>query len=152
MSGNLTHPVDKIIWQLLQDLGHVTDPADNGSWPCYIGPMPDTPDNCVALRGTEGKDDGRLFTGERAEHPGIQIRVRCDSRVDGYVKAKAIFIALDALTSTAVTVQDDVGTATTTYRVYAFTRTGTVISLGAETPTSRRETWSFNLLVSLREQ
>jgi hypothetical protein len=152
VSGQFNHDVGRIIQQMIIDLGGlVTDPSANGSWPCYVGLMPDSPDNCVSVRDTEGRLQGREHvTGYLFEKHGIQIRIRSDGPVDGYVKAAAIFNALNPVTNREVTVMDEVGTASTSYRVQSVQHTSPVLRLGPEQGT-RRYLWTVNDIVSVRQ-
>lgn len=157
MSGVLHHAPQRIIQQLLLDLGGlVTDPGDNLAWPAYVGSLPDAADgsvddNVVAVRDTEGEAQGREMTaGYLFEKHGIQIMVRSDGPVDGYVKAARILQALNGVHNRDVDLLDDAGgTITYTYRVQSVRPTTPVIRMGPE-PQSRRYRWSLNSLVSVR--
>ena len=87
-----------------------------------------------------------MITGQRQEHPGFQIGVRAANHQTGYVKAKAIAIALDEdVKYTGVTVS------ATTYIVYAVSRSSDVLALGKETPNSKRDLFTINATASLRQ-
>ena len=158
MSGELPHSPQRIIQQLLVDLGGlVTDPSADGTWPCYVGSMPDVPDECVSIRDTEGRVEGReMVEGYVFEKHGIQTRIRSRGPVDGYPKAAALFNRMSQnaagtapLTNTTVVVVDEVGTASTSYNVISIKHTGPVVRLGPG-DNSHRHIWVFNSLVSVR--
>jgi hypothetical protein len=152
MSGLLNHPPERVIQQLLVDLGDVTDPNSDLAWPAHVDNMPDDPDNNVAVIGTEGTAEGReMIGGHLFEKYGIQIRVRAINVEDGYTKIAAIMQSLNEDTNlTDVTVADEVGTATSTYEVQSVMPTSTIIRLGPEPNVSRRSVWVSNHLASLR--
>lgn len=151
MSGQLNHEPQRIIQQLLIDLGGlVIASGDIGSWPCFVGIMPEDPDNCVAVSDTTGEVQGReMVSGRLTEKYGIQVRVRGDNPVDGYVKLARIQQAMNEnVLRTPVTVMDQSGTATTDYVVQSITPRSPIIRLGPE-GTSRRHVWVINSIVSL---
>ncbi len=152
MSGPLNHPPQKIIQQLLIDLGGlVTDPDDDADWPCYANRMPDSPDNSVAVTDTAGVAQGKEHAeGALFEKYGIQIRMRSDGPVDGYVKGARILQAITPVTLVTVTVADETGTATSDYVIQSINPQGPVIRIGTEQDNSSRYVWTLNVLVSLR--
>lgn len=147
MSGSLTHSPANIIRYLLISEGLGTLPTDSGSWPVYYSNEPGTPDSVITLYDTAGRIDGHSqIDGRVIEHHGIQVRVRCANPENGYAKARAIAVALDEDVSfSGVTIS------TSTYTVYAVTRSSDVLSLGKETPTSKRNLFTVNATVALRQ-
>ena len=96
MSSNLNHPPGQVIQQLLIDFDLASDVADGVEWPVYYSNHPDSPDDSICVRDTEGFKDGRLMTsGEVIIHYGFQVMVRSANLVDGYVKAKRICVVFD---------------------------------------------------------
>lgn len=152
MSGLLNHPVQRIIQQLLIDDGtFVTDPDDDDLWPCYANQLPDAPDECVAVRDTEGKINGReMATGLLNERPGIQIRTRSNGPSDGFIKSKRIMEWLNRnVNNETVIVMDETGTSTDSYLIQTIIPTSTVIRMGPE-GSSHRYLFSTNHVISLR--
>lgn len=154
MSGNLFHSPADIIRTLLIDLGMATAPSAGGDWPAYVAQEPDTPDSVITVYDTAGTTGGRLQTsGETVEQHGFQVRVRDANHFEGYEKARAIAVALDeSVANAVVSVGDDVGTGSDTYIVYAVTRKGGIISLGKESPASKRSIFTINAVVALRQE
>lgn len=147
MPGALTHsPADVLRW-LLIDLGQGSDPADGAAWPVFASAEPDSPDSCLTVYDTAGRDSGRSHPdGERAEHHGVQVRVRATSHREGYQKARAIALALDQdVYRDTVVIGDDA------YRVWSVSRTGDVLVLGTNIPGSKRHLFTVNAVVSLRQ-
>lgn len=144
MSGSLTHSPAEIIRQLLIDLGVGTA---SGSWPVKFATEPDNPDNVITVYNAAGRSSGRVQNGgERQEHHGFQVRVRSTSESVGYVKARVIAVALDEnVLLTTVTVDSS------TYRIQSISRTGDVISLGKNHPTTNLNLFTINALASLRQ-
>lgn len=144
MSVTLTHSVNDIVRRLLVNMGHGTLPSVNGSWPIGVE-RPNSPDNCVTVRDTTGRVEGRLQpTGEVQEHFGIQVEVRSAVKNVGQLKAQEITYACDReIKNTTVTFESK------TYNIINVNRVGTVMSIGRETPESMRELFTFNALVTI---
>lgn len=147
MSGSLTHSPADIIRNLLVNLGLGTTPSAAGSWPVYAEREPDAPDSVITVYNTAGRKDGRVQVGgEVQEHHGFQVRIRAANPVTGYTKAQAIAIALDE-----TVYQDTVTISAATYLVHAVSRVGSVLALGKETPTSKRNLFTINAVAALRQ-
>lgn len=147
MPGTLTRSPADIVRKLLIDL---TLGSNGGaSWPVFTDAEPNSPDECITVRDTQGRDGGRdMVTAERAEHHGVQIRVRAGTHAAGYTKARAIAVALDRdVYQEMVVVAAGAGGS---YKLHAITRTTDVIPLGKDVPGSKRSLFTLNALVSLR--
>ena len=153
MSNNLTHSPAQIIRDLLVDLGLGTLPSDGGSWPIYNNNTPDSPDSVITITDTVGTSDGRTHTdGEAQEHPGFQVAVRNDSPQGGWEKMNAIRVALsETISRNELSITDNVGTGTSSYIVYAVSKLGGIFALGKDTPTSKRNLFTLNAVVALRQ-
>jgi hypothetical protein len=85
-----------VIRKLLLNHAGVGDSTLNEDWPAFVSIEPDevngkSVDDIVTLYNTVGKDDGRhQIDGSRAEHPGIQVLIRCADSERGLVKAREI--------------------------------------------------------------
>lgn len=147
MSGALTHSPADVIQQLLIDLEQGTAVADAGAWPVYASRMPDTPDSCICVRDTGGTKQGRMMVdGEVQEFPGVQVMVRCASPVAGWTKARAVAVAIDEeVDLPSVTIGSSV------YLVYNVSRSSGPLALGKDAPNSKRNLFSINALVTLRQ-
>lgn len=144
MTGRLNFDPAEIVQQLLIDLGIGTAVADELDWPIYHDSMPDTPDDCIRVKSTEGRDNGRVqHSGEVQEHYGIQIKVRSKSAVDGFTKAHRIASTLDTVIH-----RNEVEVDLDLYRVNSIRRVGNVLALGKE-PDSNRRNWTVNGLASI---
>lgn len=149
MPGLLNHSPAKVIRQLLVNQGYGTDPGNVPlqAWPVYYSGEPDTPDSVVTVYDTAGPRGQReMVTGERLEHYGIQVRVRSAAHDAGWAKANAIAVAFDKDTELM-----SVAIGSSRYTVYAITRTTSVIDLGRDVPTGKRNLFTLNALVALRQ-
>tara|TARA_R110002110_G_scaffold145775_6_gene335360 strand:- start:6325 stop:6726 length:402 start_codon:yes stop_codon:yes gene_type:complete len=129
------------------DLTLGTAPSADALWPIHVDNEPDLPDDCFTVYGTEGNGVGRtMVDGKKIVHHGIQIRVRAASGRLGYIKARQVAVSLDenVLRST-VTISGS------TYTVQSVDRTGDVIRLGKQKPSSERSLFTINAVVSLRQ-
>lgn len=149
MSGELYHSQAYIIRQLMIDRGLVTHPDDEEEWPCNFNSLPEEPDNALVITDTEGRAQGRVFTGYLTEKHGIQIRSRSADVVSGFVKLTRILNSLSRVNNEEVVIMEDTGTGTTSYLVQTLTPTSPVVRLGREAEGGRYE-WTLNLVISLR--
>ena len=147
MSGSLVHSPADVIRYLLVSLGLGTQPSARGSWPIYVANEPDSPDSVITVQGTSGRQGGRLqVNGEIQEHQGIQIRVRDANHEDGYAKADTIKEVIDkSIRLNEVTIGSSV------YLVWSVSRVGGIIELGKDVPDSKRDLFTLNAVVSLRQ-
>lgn len=144
------HSPADILRYLIIDLGLGTLPTSNGNWPVYTSDEPTSPDSCITTYDTTGRDGGRImYTGEREEYPGVQVRIRGKDHTTAFVKAQAVAETLDKGTNNLglrlVTVTIDAAS----YLVYCVIRTGSVQHLGKESPTSKRKLFVINCLIRL---
>lgn len=139
------HSPAEVIRQLLVDQGLGTNPG--GIWPVFDSALPDLPDNCIAVKDRPGTEDGRsMITGELFVHYGFMVFIRSKDHPLGWVKASALRTALaEGTYQEPVTVDD------THYLVHCISRIGAVLPLGYETPTSRRNLFTINAAVSLKQ-
>jgi len=146
MSGTLLHTPANILRWLLISLAQGTDPDADEDWPIYVSREPNAPDSVITIYNTTAVKQGRLMiSGEVAERPGVQIRVRDPDEKSGFVKANAIAIALDGVTYGGVTLD---GTA---YKVYAVSRTSGPLSIGKEDSPTKRNIFTLNVTAALRQ-
>jgi hypothetical protein len=115
-------------------------------WPIGVE-RPDSPDDCVTVTETTGRRDGRTMTdGEVIEHPGIQVEVRAADHNAGFLKAKQIATYCDEqVSNSGVTFEGK------HYNIINISRVGVVMSIGRESPESRRELFTFNAMVTLTQ-
>jgi hypothetical protein len=146
-------PADVIRW-LLVALAQGTDPTMTtlAAWPVYASDEPDTPDSVITTYDTTAQMDGRtLFNGNWAQHYGVQIRVRAANHGDGYVKAKEICDAIDAVSYQQVSV---IGARShvNQYRVITLCRNGEPMAIGKETPKTMRKLFTINLVTPILQE
>jgi len=147
MSGSLVHSPADILRYLMIELGLGTLPSANGSFPVYVDQEPDKPDSAITLFDTTGRSQGKDHpTGELQRHPGIQIKVRTARASTAYTKADAIVVSL-----TESVDKETVSVETSSYSVQSVTVTSGPIRLGKETLTSKRNSFTINVVISLRQ-
>ena len=147
MSGNLTHPQSDIVRHLIINLGYASLPSGGNDWPTYIAKEPDTPDNCITIYDTEGRQGPRdMPTGRRQENHGFQIRVRSSDQLTGYAKARTLAVALDESVRLNNVIIDS-----STYIVYVVSRSGDVNYLGRDSSQGYRNLFTINAVVALRQ-
>lgn len=147
MSGNLSHSVEQIIQYLLDDLSLGTLPSEDDSWPVFRANLPDAPDSLIAVLRTASDIKGRLhYDGTVVEHYGVQITVRGVTDTAGATKAQSI------VESFAGTVKNtDVTIGSNVYRVHTIKRINGPLSIGNESPESKRKIFTINITVSMRQ-
>ena len=85
-------------------------------------------------------------TGELLGHEGIQLRFRSVDAPRGWLKADAVQTALaEEIYQNSVVIESS------DYVVHCFARIGNVMSLGKESPTSKRNVFTLNAVVSLKQ-
>jgi hypothetical protein len=141
----LSHSPAKIVRQLLIN-SEVARQVPLVPWPVYALSEPESPDDVLTVFNTSGVDHGRLMpTGERSQHEGIQVRVRAASEEEGYIKSMEVAEFFDRVLRVEVALGDN------TYILHSFNRTSPVISLGKESPESKRYLFTINGLLLVEE-
>lgn len=127
----------------------LSDPTVSGAWPVYVGVLPDgdkTVDDIAMSMDTAGLKDGRLMnTGKNIIHEGVQLMVRAEAYNTGYEKTRALATALEGVDGNQITI------GTSTYQIDNVSQTSSVMVLGQEEGTKRRELFSVNFLITLKE-
>lgn len=169
MSGYLTHQPAEIIQKLTIDLGFgnqqyptqvapgaiVAIPPYNQFvvvWPVYFGFMPDPPDSALCVYDTSGVLEGRTMSdSEPQEQYGFQIKFRCAEDQINQVATNARWMtyAFGQLLRQLVFVPGDGQRFGADYLVQAITRRSTLLSLGRESPTTRRRLFTMNFTASI---
>jgi Bacteriophage minor capsid protein len=120
-------------------------PAAGVQWGVSIGHQNSTEECCLSVYDTAAISDGRIMsTGERIEHPGIQVRIRATNYPQGWAKAWEICKLMDATVREPVTMPDGA------VRMDAITRKGRPIPLGFE-PGGRLVLFVINATMTLSE-
>jgi hypothetical protein len=145
--ATLVHTHANIIRQLLTDAGLGILPSVSGDWPVTHSNEADRPDNFLTVRGTTGQSDGRsMIDGELFEHRGWQIRVRSTNEDVGHTKANAIRQYLSGVLNQLVNIDG------TQYVVQCFSRIGTILYIGKDTPNGKRTIHTLNGLITVRQR
>lgn len=146
MPGPLVHAPSAVVRQALFELGIGSYPPET-PWPLHVGEEPGEPDNCVTLYDVRGRDHGRnMVNWERAEHHGLQVRVRCTHYEVGYRKARQIAVAFD----TDIFQQTVVVEADYLYFLNTIVRTTDVVYAGFAGKEDKRIIFTVNALVVVR--
>jgi hypothetical protein len=138
-----------IMAQYLIDEGLLISPGDSGDWPVFVGSLPDgddAADEVVMSMDTSPVKDGRIFeNGENIFHYGFQLLIRATAYNTGYAKAQALADNLESIRRNTLVISS------TTYRIDNVTQATGIIVLGQEDGSKRRELFSLNFLVTLKE-
>ncbi len=145
------HSQCQIVRKLLIDNSFGVEPVADAVWPIYFGSLPDgdaVADNAICVYDQVGIKDGRFMrTGEVLVHEGFMVRVRAIS--GGYQaaqkKAKQIAHFLDTILRQAITVES------TDYIIQSITRFGDVLWAGKEPTSKRRDFFTVNCTITIRE-
>jgi len=152
MPGPLAHSPADITRKAMVLLGLGTMPSQQEEWPIFTALEPASPDNCVTVYDTTGRQSGRTHNdGEVQEHHGIQVRVRAKTHNEGWNKARAIAHTLDTGVYQRSVLVEEYGTPQA-YLIHSFSRTSDVAALGRESPESDRRLFTVNYLVSVRQE
>ena len=109
--------------------------------------MPSTPDACLRVKRTTGRMDGRTQPdGIQQQHYGFQIMVRAADEDSGSLFADQLASWLDTgVYRVTVNVGEN------SYCLHSISRTSDVLSLGKETPTSKRSLFAINGLTVINQ-
>ncbi len=132
---------------IAEGIGSMTDPVDNSDWPLYVSYTPDNDDvktDLGVMYDTSPLKDGRISEGEVINHFGIQLKIRTDNHVQGYVKAEEIANALDEVLNDSIIINSN------EYLIHNVSRQGAPISLGVEKGTKNRRLFTVNFLVTMK--
>jgi len=146
VTGSLTHPPAEIIGQLLVDLSVGTNTL-SADWAVFIESEPDTPDESITVFDTANTYQGTIqISGETQEFHGIQVRVRGGRYSTAWAIVNDVAVKMDTQVK-----RDIVTLSSSTYNVHGAHRTSGPIHLGRESPQSKREIFTLNYLVSIRQ-
>lgn len=150
LPGALENSPAKILQEYLiqNSIEDMTDPVDNNAWPLYVGYMPDgvkAKTDIASAYDTPGIKDGRQMDGEVNEHYGVQIKVRSDDYLEGYLKAQALGVATESISRAEVTIDSD------SFLLQNVSIQGPVVPLGREKGTSGRMFFTINLLLTIEK-
>lgn len=140
----------QVIRRLLIQLTLAPD-SQTAAWAPFTAFLPDEPDTALAVYDTAGTHNGRIMrTGEKIEHPGVQIRFRSSNYPVAWEKAKAVADALDALpTGTVVAMVPT----SETWRLQNVSRTGAILTSGIEVEGDRkRHNLTINAILTMRKE
>jgi hypothetical protein len=149
---NIASPAILIARHLIDTIGLFSDPANGSTWPLYIASLPDgtgVENNAAAVYDSPGINDGRLMSGHTPEHRGVQFIIRFSNNATDYAagfdKAESIKKEMDAIKNIIV-VHDSMP-----YTIYAVSRRTPTIPMGVEEGTKRRQKFSLNFTISIKE-
>lgn len=131
-----------VIYSFLQAQGV----EESAAWKMYISFLPDDEDKVIGIFDTAGFQDGRLMAdGKQIIHPGVQITVRSLEYKDGWDKANAIALLLDAAKKVSVAVESD-----GVYTLHNVSRRGDIIPIGTELINDRRRhVFTMNMIATI---
>lgn len=101
-------------------------------WPVFIGSAPaagddGVPNSLVVISDTTGNMDGRLMSGKKVSHAGIQARIRTDDYAAGGAKARQLADAWDDTKTRPV-----IAFADSSYRIDNISRTTDPVYAGRD--------------------
>lgn len=146
--STLTASPAMVLRKMLQDAGKVTAPTSNLAWPGYYSDEPPKPDNLVVVFDTAGRVQSReMVSGQIVESYGVQLLIRAVDHSTGWAKANDIRTWMaESVVQEAVEVDGDY------YTVAAISKFGSVLTLGNESPTSKRKVFTLNAMMSITQE
>lgn len=126
-----------------------TLPHEMGEWPLYAGSLPFASDikiNAGCLYDTAGTKDGRIMEGTNDFHYGLQLRIRCRSKADGWKKIVETCNYLETMFREVVEM-DEVDVI-----VQNVSQATPVLPLGEDPDAANTYNFTANFMVSLKEE
>lgn len=143
----MNHSPADIVRTLLIAKGVGTDPdSANPVWPIFADREPTSPDNVITVYNTPGRYNGRVMQGEVQGPEGIQVRIRAANSAKGWLKADEVHTMM-----AEGVLRDIVTIGAARYLVQAISRIGDVLPLGKESPTSQRNIFTINAVVTVTQ-
>lgn len=145
--AGLDHSPSDIVRHLLCEIGIGDLPSDNPSeWAIFESMENDQPDNCITVYCTSGILMGRIQdNGLYKEQYGLQFRVRANSTVEAYRKINEISATIDT-----VVLENTITIDSSIYTIISINRKGGILSLGKESPTTKRSIYTLNAVASIQ--
>ncbi len=142
----LFHSPSDVIRHLLVNLGVGSLPSSNTTWPIWSGFENDQPDNAMTVYSTSGILMGRIQSnGNIPEQYGIQFRARANNDTDAYRKIAELQATIDeTILENTVTIDG------TIYIVPSVNRKGGILSLGKESPQTKRHIYTLNAVATIQ--
>ncbi len=139
-------PNAQIVSRLIIAAGLGSAPESSAAWPVYVSFLPAEIDNAVAVWDTGGTLDGRIMrTGNKVNHPGIQIRVRGPVYPTTFAKIQAIAESLDSVYNDTVSVNG------IDYQVQNLSRTSDILPMGLEEGDRKRYHFTVNAILTVKQ-
>ena len=147
MPGALDHSPADVLRYMMIDMGMGVLPSAGGTWPIYEGVTPGTPDALISTHNTTDIHQGReMVFGEVQGRHGVQILVRAATDVITFAKTNDIVIAFDEQTY-----DEPVIIGSSTYVIHSISRSSGPIHLGKEVPDTKRDLYTLNVTISVRQ-
>ena len=117
------------------------------NWPVFTDVEPATPDNCITVFDTMGMDQGtEMNTGAIFGPVGVQIRIRSKDKPTGWTRADRIYAWM-----CREVYQATVSIGANRYEVHCFADIGNVLSLGLDSPNTKRSLHTVNGQVHIKK-
>lgn len=146
MPGTIAHSPADIVRQALVSGGLGTSPEDELAWPVSFAGERSSPDELITVYDTEGSDLGRNSKDyERSVYQGILVRIRSSTPRSGHVKSEAVREFLNNIQHLVVTIDSD------SYCLQTVILRSGPLALGKDSPTSKRNLFTINALVYVRQ-
>lgn len=143
----LDHEPQAVARKLMLDLALGVAPDEGSDWQIHKDYEPADPDRVVTVAGTAGVQGGTSqVDGEMFEKHGLQVRVRGRTVAESYAKVKEIDEAFKFGVLMRSVTLDGVR-----YAVHCVRRTGSLLPVERDTPTSRRSVHTLNALMTVRQ-
>lgn len=142
-----------VVAQYLRDAGVGTQPTAGEEWPVYVNNLPVSPDNCLVVYDTNAPKTVYQHGNYEGDH-GVQVSVRAVNHQAGWVQARRVLQSLVSAYRVGVSVPAPPtaeGTGTVHYLLHCASNVGSILRLGKEAPTSKRDMFSINLTVTLHQ-
>ena len=144
--NDLTHSPADILGQLLIDISVGSDVLDGEAWPVFVSSEPTLPDNMLTTYDTQGVDQGRsMLDGELYTYHGVQTRIQATDPKTGWTKVNLVRRELSRVSKKVVHLESS------SYLVWSLTQIGPSLALGKMTGESKRNLFTVNALLVVKQ-
>ena len=149
-TSHLADPFPLIIQDLLVNaLSLGVAPPASGSWPVYLGSLPDSPDDLIFIKETTPVSQGRYMEGAHVRAYAASVTVRSNNYTKGDTRIRLISRNLTEPTHGLTFPLTRASPTSGNYLIHNVSIASGPFHVGLESPQSKREVFALNILSTI---